>query len=279
MAAGLFKAPTENYVSTTLNGAINDSVDTITVNSATDLQSPGYVVIDRQDGNGGNTPNSREVIKYTGISGSDLTGVTRGADSSTARSHSDGALVEPVLTIGMWNDQRDAINAEHDTDGTHTIISAATITAANVATLNADTAIVTSITSTNEVGGVGGQFYWSRTGDLATSSPSLASDTHFALQRSTKDLTINDIYISLLSAPSTAAFQADISYGSAPTGDFASIFSTVPTIDVGEYDTSTATTPAVLGITSLASGSLLRFEVDKPGDAGSVGASLGVKSR
>jgi hypothetical protein len=45
----------------------------------------------------------------TGVSGSDLTGVTRGADGSTARSHTDGSLFEPILTVGMWNDQRTAI--------------------------------------------------------------------------------------------------------------------------------------------------------------------------
>jgi len=58
-----------------------------------------------------------------------------------------------------------------------------------------------------------------------------------------------------------------------------SIFSTAATIDKGEHDTVTAATPAVLGLTSLASGALLRFEVDAPGNAGDMGASLSVKSR
>ena len=128
MAAGLYKAPTANFSSTSLNGAIDDSATTITLNSTTGLQSPGYVVIDRQDANGNNTSNSREEVSYTGIAGSDLTGCTRGADTSTARSHSDGALVEPVLTVGMWNDQRDSINAEHAVDGTHSIVANVTIT-------------------------------------------------------------------------------------------------------------------------------------------------------
>lgn len=82
-----------------------------------------------------------------------------------------------------------------------------------------------------------------------------------------------------MSAPSLALFQCDISYGSSATGDFASIFSTAATIDKGEHDTVTAATPAVLGLTSLASGALLRFEVDAPGNAGDMGASLSVKSR
>lgn len=98
-----YKAPTTNFVSTTLNGSINDSVTTITLNSTSNLPTAGYIIIDRQDGNGTATPNAREVVSYTGISGSNLTGCTRGADGSTNRSHNDGALVETVLTVGMWN--------------------------------------------------------------------------------------------------------------------------------------------------------------------------------
>src|SRR3990167_10721248 len=101
--ATLFLAPTANYFSTTLNGAINASAQTITLNSTTNLQAPGYLVIDREDGSGAATPNAREVISFTGISGNDITGVTRPADGSTARAHNDGALVEAVPTIGMWN--------------------------------------------------------------------------------------------------------------------------------------------------------------------------------
>lgn len=131
MAAGLFKAPTANFTSTTLNGSITDSATTITVNDASGMQFPGYIVIDREDGNGTATPNSREVIKYTGISSNDLTGCTRGADNSTARAHSDGALVETMPTVGMWNDQYDMLTAEHGTDGTHGAITASSITLAS----------------------------------------------------------------------------------------------------------------------------------------------------
>lgn len=124
----LWKAPSVNFGSTSLNGAINSSVGTITLNSTSNLKSPGYVVIDRQDANGTNTPNSREVVSYTGISGNDLTGCTRGADGSTQRSHSDGALVEPVLTIGMWNDQQDFLAVSLSTvDGSLRALSSASI--------------------------------------------------------------------------------------------------------------------------------------------------------
>lgn len=129
MAVTLYKAPGVNFSSTTLNGGINNSVTTITLSSTANLKSPGYVVIDRQDINGVNTPSLREVVLYTGISGSDLTGCTRGADGSSNLSHSTGALVEPVLTTGMWNDQQDFLAVSLATvDGSLRPLSAATIT-------------------------------------------------------------------------------------------------------------------------------------------------------
>jgi hypothetical protein len=119
--------PTQNYVSTSLNGSINDSVDTITVNDASKLKFPGYVVIDREDGNGTATSNAREVVYYTGISGNDLTGCQRGADGSANRSHSSGALVEAVLTTGMWNSLVTAVGASLNEGGTGLHVSTATI--------------------------------------------------------------------------------------------------------------------------------------------------------
>lgn len=279
MTATLHKAPGVNFGSTSLNGAINDSVTTITLNSTTNLNSPGYLVIDRQDSSGANTPLSREVVSYTGVSGSDVTGVTRASDGSTARSHLDGALVEPVMTIGMWNDLGDFLAVSLAT-GSGALLPLSTATITNVRATNI-TGSVASISTVNAdtIGGIGGQFYWSKSGALATSSPSVAGDTHYPLQRASKNLTINSFYGSLLSAPSLNAFQCDISYGSSATGDFSSIFSTEPTIDVGEHDTGSAATAAVLSLTSLASGALVRFEIDAPGDAGVLGASLSVKSR
>lgn len=111
-----FVAPTANYISTSLNGAITDTDTTITLNSTANLQAPGYVVIDRTDAVGNSTPNAREVVSYTGISGSDLTGCTRGADGSTNRSHSNGAIVETTPTIGMWNSLTTIVAGGFDTN-------------------------------------------------------------------------------------------------------------------------------------------------------------------
>jgi len=96
-------APTVNFFQTTLNGAINDSATTITLTSTTNLQAPGYLIIDRENSAGTATPSARELVTFTGISGNDVTGVTRAADGSTARNHNDGAIVEAVLTVGAWN--------------------------------------------------------------------------------------------------------------------------------------------------------------------------------
>lgn len=101
--ATLYLAPTVNYKQTNLNGTITNSQTTITLASTTNLQAPGYIVVDRVDANGViKTDGSKEVISYTGISGFDITGCTRGADGSTNQTHADLAVVETMPTVGMW---------------------------------------------------------------------------------------------------------------------------------------------------------------------------------
>ena len=129
----MLRGNTANAFSTTLNGSINDSVTTITLNSVTGLQASGVIVLDRQDGSGNNTPTLREYITYTGISGSDLTGVTRGVAGSTAQSHSSGKLAEEVFSVTHWNDLYDYLTAEHTAAGLH-VMSGPTVTNARLIT-------------------------------------------------------------------------------------------------------------------------------------------------
>jgi len=70
----------------TLNGSITDSDTTITLTSSSGFSPTGTVKI------------SDEEITYTGISGNDLTGCTRGANSTTATSHSDESAVSQMWT-------------------------------------------------------------------------------------------------------------------------------------------------------------------------------------
>ena len=67
--------------STTLNGSHSSSVTTLTLTSTTGFDSSGTVFI------GG------EQVTYTGISGNDITGCPRGANSTTAETHASGVTV------------------------------------------------------------------------------------------------------------------------------------------------------------------------------------------
>ena len=117
MASTIYLAPTANFVSKTLSGAITSGAGTITLNNTTNMQAPGYVVIDRTDSAGTATPNAREVVSYTGISGSDLTGCSRGADNSSGLSHADGAIVETMPTVGLWNSLATVVSSGFNGDG------------------------------------------------------------------------------------------------------------------------------------------------------------------
>ena len=71
----------DDVVATTLNGSHSSSVATLTLASTTGLSSTGTVHI------------GSEQVTYTGILGNDITGCTRGANSTTAAAHSSGVAV------------------------------------------------------------------------------------------------------------------------------------------------------------------------------------------
>jgi len=69
---------------TSLNGGINNSVTTITLTDATNYPTAGTIKI------------GNELIDYTGKSGNDLTGCSRGSHSTSPDSHSSGDVVNFV---------------------------------------------------------------------------------------------------------------------------------------------------------------------------------------
>ena len=75
----------------TLSSSINTSVTTLTMASASSFPSSGTVII------------SNELITYTGVSGNTLTELTRGANGTTAASHSSGATVKDASGYAGWN--------------------------------------------------------------------------------------------------------------------------------------------------------------------------------
>ena len=71
----------DDVVATTLNGSHSNSVTTLTLTSTTGLDAAGKVHI------------GTEEVSYTAISGNDITGCTRGANSTTAAAYSSGVAV------------------------------------------------------------------------------------------------------------------------------------------------------------------------------------------
>ena len=98
---GQYGGTVSGAITTTLNGALLDdtagtggSGTSITLTSTINFPSSGTNYI--QVGN--------EEISYTGISGNDLTGITRGVRNSTRSAHSDGATVTNASDYVAWGE-------------------------------------------------------------------------------------------------------------------------------------------------------------------------------
>lgn len=139
--ANLYSVPLQNSVQLTLQNALltgETSTITFTASVATKLQASatvkGILVIDRVDANGTETPTKTEYISFTGVSGSTVTGLTRGVASSTNQDHAAGAIVELVPDITWAQSINDVITTQHNSDGTHktlSLISLASVTLNN----------------------------------------------------------------------------------------------------------------------------------------------------
>ncbi len=137
----LKSAPTSNAFSTTLNGAINATATTITLNSVTGLQNKaGILVVDRVNSAGTSTPSAREYIYFTGVSGSSVTlpsvGDGRGQGGSTAQSHADGAVVEAIMDVDAWNGLVDSYDVQHNDAGTHAALTTDTFSATSLVSIS-----------------------------------------------------------------------------------------------------------------------------------------------
>jgi hypothetical protein len=75
----------------TLSSGINTSVTSLTMASSSSFPSSGTVII------------GTELITYTGNSGGTLSGLTRGANGTTAATHSSGATVTDASSFFAWN--------------------------------------------------------------------------------------------------------------------------------------------------------------------------------
>ena len=79
----------DDVIATTLNGSHSSSVATLTLTSTTGLGATGTVHI------------GSEQVTYTAVSGNDITGCTRGANSTTAAIHADDVAVTQFSDRGV----------------------------------------------------------------------------------------------------------------------------------------------------------------------------------
>lgn len=100
-----------NNPTTSLNGGINNSVTSLIVTSASSFPATGNfrIIIDS------------EIMLVTAVSGTTFT-VTRGAESTTAASHSNSVTITGILTAGAMA----AFRADTQTKGTYASLPAAT---------------------------------------------------------------------------------------------------------------------------------------------------------
>ena len=91
----LIAPATQDFLQKTLGSSLSAGATTVALNNTTGVQNLiGVAIIDRVDSNGTETPTKREVVKFTGTSGSNLTTCTRGLAGTTDQDHATGAVVE-----------------------------------------------------------------------------------------------------------------------------------------------------------------------------------------
>jgi hypothetical protein len=143
--ANLYNVPLKNAVQKVLANTLT-SGETATITFSTsvtsDLQAsssmPGILVIDRVDVNGNLTPSLTEYIAFEGVSGSTVTGLTRGLAGTSAQGHSIGAIIEFVPDVVWAEALNDVITTQHNSDGTHKTLSAISLVSVTInnSTLN-----------------------------------------------------------------------------------------------------------------------------------------------
>lgn len=89
-----------NGLQTTLAANILSTDTTIQLTSTTSFPTAGFVTIE-----------NNEVVSYTGISGANLTGCTRGADGTTALAHNTGVTVGATVVAAHHNLLKDEVIA------------------------------------------------------------------------------------------------------------------------------------------------------------------------
>ena len=113
MSTGLLWPVTANGIQKTLGAQLDTGVTaSATFNNTTNVQNlKGLFVVDRIDTSGAEKNASlREYISFAGVSGSTVTGLTRGLGGTTDQDHAIGAVVEFVSDVVQQQAILDALS-------------------------------------------------------------------------------------------------------------------------------------------------------------------------
>lgn len=189
--------PTTNGLQKTLGAQLDEGeVTSVTLNNTTGLQNKaGVFVVDRIDTGGTEKSASvREYISFDGVSGSTLTGLTRGlGGGGVDQDHATGAVVEFMSDVVQQQSIIDAIVAEHSTAGVHDATKVGMLAGAQTFT-GAKTFTTGLLKAVDVTSGAGVSTLPTTTGTLlphnptaATYTPATGSQT-VALDVSTKNM-------------------------------------------------------------------------------------------
>lgn len=112
----------EDNLSGTLTALLSDSeTASMSVSNPPSIVTEGWITVNPDT-------SGSEKIKFTGVSGSTLTGLTRGVDNGgVGKEHQSGSPYELRYVSEYQNELVDAVKAEHNDDGTHSDITVASI--------------------------------------------------------------------------------------------------------------------------------------------------------
>lgn len=141
----LYQVPTQNSLQLTLDAQLSAGGGTLTLNQSVAgiVQAPGICWIDRIDSSGNKTPTKREYISFTGVSGTQLTGLTRGLAGSTDQVHAVGAIVEFGPDVVHYQSLYDVFTAEHSARGQHTSLASLAMARTYALTVTSNASIQT----------------------------------------------------------------------------------------------------------------------------------------
>lgn len=136
--AALKAPPSQDFLQKTLGAQLLTGITaSATLNNTTGIQNlPGVFVVDRINTAGVETPSSREVVGFTGTSGSTVTTLSRGLAGTSDQDHAVGAIVEFAPDVVWAQSMYDALSTVIDVSDTSAVNTTNVVTPTGVQTLS-----------------------------------------------------------------------------------------------------------------------------------------------